>query len=633
MTWTLWKAALAFFYVFPAFVHSFGFGHSFDSSQPPMLEPLLSFIEESNQWERNEPKNQKHVLREYDFIVVGAGSAGAVVASRLSEIGQWNVLLIEAGEKATHVMDVPLFAPLLQATTVNWKYTSVPMNNSCLSFDERRCKFPRGKVMGGSSVLNFMIYNRGNRKDYDDWAAMGNDGWGYDQVLKYFMKSENAKLTRSDDGYHGKHGPLSVTEVLYRTPVAKAFVDAASQIGHPVLDINGQKQIGVDYLQVTMDKGRRWSTNTAFLFPANKRRNLHVKKYSTVTRVLIDRVSKTAVGVEFVTGRKKYRVYARKEVIVSAGAIGSPHLLLLSGIGPRAHLQAKGVPVVNDLPVGENMMDHITLNSLLILVNDTVTTRSDRLGEDPYIFYNYTVRHSGVLSLAGGTEALAFFDTDRPGDPDGHTNLELLLLSGSATADESVYKLCGLRTDVYDAVYRPIKSADSFNIFPMVMRPKSRGRIWLRDTDPWHQPLIDPNYFADETDLDVIVAGVRIVQRMLKTDAMRKLGARVFATPLPGCAHHPFDSDAYWKCSARHMSFSIYHLSGTCKMGPAGDPTAVVDPRLRVHGVKNLRVVDASIFPRVPAAHTNAPTIMVGEKAADMIKEDWGHGRDNNSVP
>ncbi|XP_001946057.1 glucose dehydrogenase [FAD, quinone] isoform X1 [Acyrthosiphon pisum] len=592
-------------------------------SYPPLFQSALKFLGETLVWESNETVDRAKVLPEYDFIVVGAGSAGSVVASRLSEVKKWQVLLIEAGQQASHIMDVPLAAPFLQFSSINWKYRTVPMNNSCLGMEGNRCKFPRGKVMGGSSVLNYMIYTRGNRKDYDNWADMGNTGWDYNSVLKYFIKSENANLSHSEPGYHGKNGLLSVSDVPYRTPIAKAFVEAGSQIGLPVVDVNGEKQVGINYLQATMKNGLRHSTNAAFLFPAKRRSNLHVKKFSTVTKILIHKSTKKAIGVEFVRSGKKTRVFARKEVIVSGGAINTPQLLMLSGIGPKQHLADLRIPLVADLPVGENLMDHVSLGGLVATVNDTVSIRLHRVFSDPYILNELLQNHNGLYTVPGGPEALSFVDVNSPDLADGHPNLELLLVTGLYSTHEMMPKLCGMRPDLYDAVYRATEGMDGFTVFPMVMRPKSRGRVWLRDANPFHHPLIDPNYFADEADLDVIVAGVRLVQQMLRTGPMRSLNATVLETPLPGCVQHVFDTDAYWKCAARQISFTIYHLSGTCKMGPATDPTSVVDPRLRVHGISSLRVVDASIIPEVPAAHTNAPTIMIAEKASDMIKEDW----------
>ncbi|XP_025204501.1 glucose dehydrogenase [FAD, quinone]-like [Melanaphis sacchari] len=606
------------FYLFFCFVKCF-----LHKSESTVLEPT-QWYHAIKRETTVEQEDYMTILIKYDFIVIGAGSAGSVVANRLSEIYDWKILLIEAGQDEEPFMDIPAAAGKLQSRSINWKYTTVPMNNSCLSFEDCRCKIPRGKVMGGSSVLNYMIYTRGNRIDYDHWAEMGNIGWSYDEVLKYFIRSENASVSGADLDYHGQDGLLSVTDVPYKTPIAKAFVDAGSQIGLPVIDVNGEKQVGINYLQVTMKDGRRCSTNTAFLLPTKKRLNLHVKKFSTVTRIIIEKGTKTAKGVEFVSNGKKYRVFVRKEVIVSGGAINSPQLLMLSGIGPKEHLKSINIPLIKDLPVGENLMDHVALGSLSVLINDTISLKTQRLLRDPLNLYNFIINHNGPLTIPGGAEALAFFDLDQPGIKNGHPNLELLLVSGLYSGDNLTHKLFGLKTDIYEKVYKPTQKMDGFTVFPMIMRPKSKGHLWLENANPFHYPLIDPNYFADERDLDVAVAGVRIFQQMLKTHAMKKLDAKLFDTPLPGCVQHKFDSDAYWKCSARQISFTIYHLSGTCKMGPVGDPTAVVDPRLRVHGISGLRVIDASIMPEVPAAHINAPTIMIGEKGADMIKEDWG---------
>lgn len=373
-----------------------------------------------------------------------------------------------------------------------------------------------------------------------------------------------------------------------------------------------------------MKDGRRCSTNTAFLFSAKNQSNLHVKKNSFVTRILIDKPSKKAIGVEFVTNGRIFRAFVRKEVIVSAGAINSPQLLMLSGIGPKKHLADKGISLVKNLPVGKNLMDHVSLGNLNVLINETISLQLERVVDDPNAINDFLSNHNGTYTIPGGVEALAFFDLDRPGFANGHTNLELLLASGLYSADESIHKLMGMKSEIYNQVYKPTEKMDGFTVFSMIMRPKSKGRLWLKNANPFSHPLIDPNYFSNESDLDVAVAGVRILQRMLQTDAMKKINARILDTPLPDCKQFTFDTDEYWKCSARQISFTIYHLSGTCKMGPKEDPTSVVDPKLRVHGLVNLRVIDASIMPEIPAAHINAPTIMIAEKGADMIKEDWG---------
>lgn len=372
-----------------------------------------------------------------------------------------------------------------------------------------------------------------------------------------------------------------------------------------------------------MRNGTRCSTSRAYLHPIRNRRNLHVKKRSMVTRILIDPRTKTAYGVEFVRNKRKFKIIARKEVIISAGAINSPHLLMVSGIGPRDHLQEKGIPVIQDLPVGYNLMDHVALGGLTFLLNDTASLVTERILNDAHSLDDYFSRHMGPLSIPGGTEALSFHDLQDPTNPDGHPDLELLFIGGSMTSETTLKRSFGITDYIYNTVYQPTEGVDGIMIFPMIMRPKSKGRIMLRDANIFHQPLIYPNYFADERDLEVLVKGVRISQQLARTTPMQKLRATMLRTPLPGCVKYTFDSDDYWKCHARNLPFTIYHLSGTCKMGPQYDKTSVVDPRLRIKGVNQLRVADASIMPEVTSAHTNAPTIMIGEKVADMIKEDW----------
>lgn len=372
-----------------------------------------------------------------------------------------------------------------------------------------------------------------------------------------------------------------------------------------------------------MKNGTRSSTSRAYLHPIRNRHNLHVKKRSMVTKILIDPQTKNAYGIEFVRNRHKYKVLARKEIIISAGAINSPHLLMISGIGPAKHLQEKGISVIQDLPVGYNLMDHVALGGVTFMLNDSASLITDRILDDANALNDYFTTHKGPLSIPGGTEALSFFDLQNPKAVDGWPNLELLFISGSMSSEMTLRKSFGISDYVYNKMYKATEGKDAIMIFPMVMRPYSKGRIMLRDANPFHQPLIYPNYFSDERDLDVLVQGIRISQNIIKTKPMKKLRATLLKTPLPGCVNYTFDSDDYWKCAARNLPFTIYHLSGTCKMGPEDDVTTVVNPRLKVKGINRLRVVDASIMPEVPSAHTNAPTIMVAEKATDIIKEDW----------
>lgn len=445
-------------------------------------------------------------------------------------------------------------------------------------------------------------------------------------MLKYFLKSEDMtdNITLQDAGFHRKGGLLSIEELAYKSPLARRFVNAGHDLGYPVRDLNGKYQIGFNFHQLTMKGGLRHSTNVAFLYPARKRKNLHVRKNSYVTRVLFDETGSRAIGVEYYRGKKKYKVFARKEVIVSGGAINSPQLLMLSGIGPKDHLASKGVEVLHDLPVGRNLMDHVALGGLLYVVNDTSSIKTQRILDNANTIYEFMRYRTGPVTIPGGTEALALFDLARPGDDRGQPDLELLFINGAVSSDETLKRTFGVSDPVYNRFFKDTEHKNVFQIFPMVMRPKTKGWIELKDRNPFRYPAIVPNYFADARDLNVIVAGVRISQRLVRTESMRAIDARLWQVPVPGCERHRFDSDDYWRCAARHLTFTIYHLSGTCKMGPAGDPTAVVDPRLRVHGVRGLRVIDASIMPEVVSAHTNAAVIMIGEKGSDLIKEDWG---------
>lgn len=373
-----------------------------------------------------------------------------------------------------------------------------------------------------------------------------------------------------------------------------------------------------------MKNGTRWSTSRAFLHPIRNRKNLFVTKNSLVTKVLIDPNTKRAFGVEFVKNNRKYYVRARKEVILSSGAINSPQLLMLSGVGPREHLQSLDIPVIQDLPVGDNLQDHVALGGLTFLVNDTVSIKVDRVLEDRNTIDTFINYHTGWVSIPGGTEAIGFYDLDDPNNPDGYPNLELLFIAGTLSAEPTLRRNFGISDSVYNSMYKSTEKRDGFMVFPMVLRPGSTGSVRLRSKNPFHSPIIDMGYFSDPADLDVLVAGVRLTQGLAKTRALQKYNAKLLKSILPGCRQFKFDSDDYWKCHARHFSFTIYHQSCTCKMGPSSDRTTVVDPRLRVHGIGGLRVIDASIMPKIPAAHTNSPTIMIAEKGSDMIKQDWG---------
>lgn len=593
---------------------------------PNILLTLGSFIRESRQNADIEyMDNNVQLLKEYDFIIVGAGTAGCTLAARLSEISSWKVLLLEAGGPELLPADVPIVANLLQLNRyINWGYRTEPSNKFCLGLNDNRCNFPRGRVMGGSSVLNYMMYTRGNRRDYDTWAAMGNEGWSYKDVLPYFKKLEGSLIPNADPDYVGRNGPVKVSYANWRSEFSKAFVDAAQQNGSKYVDYNGRVQVGVSFAQTTTDMTYRWSANRAYLYPLKgKRPNLHIRKYSLVTKILIDPKTKSAYGVLFESNGRTYKVKARKEVISSAGAINTPQILMLSGVGPAKHLREMGIKPLANLAVGFNLQDHIA-PPLNIAVNVSSVTVDDFLDVDELLKLRTS---KSKFSVAGGLETIVFYDLDHPSDPDGWPDIELISAASSYHANPFLATAAGFRNDIYDDLYgEAIKqNLNVINVVAMQLRPRSTGRILLSSKDPKKHPLIYPNYFKDPYDLDILVRGFKKIIELVDQPAMRRLNATLLGSTIKPCRHlgNPTERP-YLECYIRHLTTTIYHQSCTAKMGPKSDKRAVVDARLRVHGIKNLRVVDASIMPKVVAGHPNGPVYMIGEKAADMIKHDYG---------
>ncbi len=529
----------------------------------------------------------------FDYIVTGAGSAGCVVAARLSESGQHRVLLLEAGGKDSNFwIHVPMgFSQVYANPRVNWMYETEPE----AQLAGRTLYQPRGKVLGGTSSINGMVYMRGNARDYDEWRQRGCTGWDWDSVLPYFKKSEHQE--RGGNEFHGVGGPLRVSDQPHRSELAERLVEAAIQAGLPAMDdFNDGRQEGAGHFQSTTGKRRRWSTATAYLRPARNRANLVVRTNAQATRILFE--NGRAVGVSYMHGGAARTVRARGEVIVSGGVFNSPQLLQLSGIGPGALLQEMGIPVIRDMAaVGDHMQDHFYVRLAYRCTQPiTMNELANSLPRKAFALAQWVLFRSGPLA-GNGVTAGAFARSDpRLEQPDLQFNFSPWSYASR---------------DARGAVAHPFPG---FSLSAVHLRPDSRGSVRIKSADPLAPPSIRFNFLQTQSDVQALTAGMRLARKFTQQPALAPYVAEEL---LPGPA---VTSDAEFDANIRQNANSNLHPVGTCRMGPNGD--AVVDPRLRVHGVERLRVVDAAIMPTVPAGNTNAPTIMIGEKGADMILED-----------
>lgn len=403
--------------------------------------------------------------KEYDFIVIGAGSGGSVIASRLSDVYKWSILLLEAGKSESPITDIPISASMLQITGYNWGYKSAPDRNYCRKLEGGVCNIPQGRALGGTSVINFLIHTRGNRRDYDDWARLGNVDWSYDDVLPYFKKLERTNFPYPNPKYRGLKGPVSVENAKFKTPLLQSFLEAGKMMGYNISDPNGENQLGFSRAQATMLKGARCSAAKAYLnHKVRMRRNLSISPRTWVTKIVIDERSKRAIGVEFVKNKRLYFIKARKEVILAAGALGSPRLLMLSGVGPADHLSSFNIPVISDLKVGYNHQDHVYMPSLTFMVNTSVTL-SGREAQDPMNMLSYFFNGIGPLTLPGGAEGIGFIKTNYSSTAPDQPDIELVMGPGAVNNDEFgvMRRLAGFTEEFHRQYLGPITGLVSYH--------------------------------------------------------------------------------------------------------------------------------------------------------------------------
>jgi choline dehydrogenase len=527
----------------------------------------------------------------FDYIIIGAGSAGCVLANRLSEDASVQVLLLEAGGKPTVMMDIPGGYAKLHRTKADWGFWTVPQEQA----NNRQLYIPRGKVLGGCSNTNAMAYVRGNAKDYDRWAAAGNAGWTYRELLPYFIKSErHEKFT---DSYHGNNGELNVSFSKYPHLLAGVFLEACAEAGISYNeDYNGSQQLGASFLQFTIRNGKRHSAAAAFLTPVLHRKNLQVKVKARVKQLLFEKGK--ATGVEFINANGAVeKTYCTQEIILAAGTIQSPQILQHSGIGDEKILKRAGIKNWLHLPgVGQNLQDHIWA-PVSRLANIPTANNAIKPFNMVKAFVQYLVSGKGPLGNSP-IEANAFLETAvTDGRPDIQFHMAPIHLGND------------YRHDLYDI--KKIPATDGFSVMSILLHPESRGTVWVKNNNPLEAPIIQPHFLSVEKDRAILLRGLR--------KAIEVISAAAFAPYSKGPMHLPVDAttDEHLMEHMKKSLETLYHPVGTCKMGC--DDMAVVNDRLQVHGSKNLRVIDASVMPEIVSGNTNAPTLMIAEKGADMI--------------
>ncbi|KAJ8981861.1 hypothetical protein NQ317_008208 [Molorchus minor] len=539
----------------------------------------------------------------YDFIIIGAGSTGSVIANRLSEIQTWRILLLEAGQYSNIINEIPSLYTLGVYSKYNWGFKSVPQKTACLGIINESCIIPRGKGVGGTTLINGLTYSRGHPEDYNKWAEFTNDpSWSYNNVLQYFKKSEDFHQTDPgapvDWKYHG--------------------TGANKEQGYALTDYNARLHAGASIVQYNTKNGKRHDQATAFLKPVMDRTNLVISSESYVTKIHINNVTKEAEGCTFTRHGRTYFVAANKEVILSAGAISSPQILMLSGIGLKGHLEEVGIPVIQNLSVGVSLREHAGTFGLQFASNMSITKQS--LNEK---VREYLENGTGALTSNTQSHVLGWYQSSLEKVPD-YPDLEMvtdLVVSVSQMGK----KFLGWKDDIWDTLWSDKKNI-SFYFTIVLLHAKSVGNIKLKSKCPFEYPLIDYNLLSDpdNRDIDSLYEGIQMVLKLANTTAFKKIGAEFVHTQiLPACKEFQYLSKDYWYCFLRQTTLAVFHPVGTCPVGKDPMEGAVVDSNFKVFGVRKLRVADSSIFPFTLSGHPHAPCTMIGEKISDVIKADY----------
>ncbi|XP_012288644.1 glucose dehydrogenase [FAD, quinone] isoform X2 [Orussus abietinus] len=537
------------------------------------------FFSENTDWFYSSHEN----LPKYDYIVVGAGSAGAVLATRLNEMG-FRILLLEAGGTSPYFTDIPVLAPFLQRSVYDWQHATVPQKHACKGLINNQSLWSMGKVIGGSSKLNYMLYVEGHPLDYEDWFPDYKD-----------FTAEKMNLQ-------------DVNDIQWYTELSDAVLKGITELNKYICNINKNVATGFMKAQVTIKNGERQGTDK--ILRNTNRPGLTIFSHSHVNKVIFK--SKKAVGIEYTKFGKRMQAYADQGVILSAGAIGSPKLLMLSGIGPKEHLESLNIKVINDLPVGQNLMDHIVTGLDLVTLNTTLSLSLPNLLNPMSAIHYYLFRQGPWTSAGVEVLGTLYSQKNKSTAPD----LQFMVMPLGISQDNGIFlkRIMGITDRVYEEYFAPLSHKTAVTILPVLLHPKSKGEIKLRSNNPFDQPIINPKYLSNNDDVYTLINGIQFIKQLINTNAMQALGASLYKKHFPGCEDKTFDSMAYWNCYIRHLTLSSYHPAGTCRIN------TVVDKSFKVLGTRNLFVVDASVFPKLPSGNINAAVMMIAEKASSLFK-------------